>query len=160
VLLGSVGQWRGRLRTVFNVLLVACVAMSGGCSLIRGALVNGVVPASSMSLAISNGTSIPVVVVVNGTSVETLAPGSDKIPASRLPALPWAVQIQTVAGRRLVGLMVREGDVQEAHASDGTGSSRGDAARVDLSCGRIDVWSGPPLSGPAPGPGIPGDCDP
>ncbi len=33
-------------------------------------------------------------------------------------------------------------------------------ARVDLSCGRIDIWSGTPMMGPAPGPGVPGDCDP
>lgn len=114
-----------------------------------------------MSLAISNETSIPVVLVVNGTLIETIDPqSSDAIPASRLPALAWTVQVQTISGRRLVGLTVREGDVQERHASDGTGSSRGDGARVDLSCGRIDVWSGPPLLGPMPGPGVPGDCDP
>jgi hypothetical protein len=35
---------------------------------------------------------------------------------------------------------------------------KGDGNRVDLSCGRIDVWAGPPLLGPAPGPGTPGDC--
>ena len=30
----------------------------------------------------------------------------------------------------------------------------------NLSCGRLDIWSGPPLSGPPPGPGKPGDCAP
>jgi hypothetical protein len=143
------------------VLVMACVASSGACGLIGGALGNGVVPAASMSLGVSNETSIPVAVVVNGTLIETIDPHtSDAIPASRLPGLAWIVQVQTVSGRRLVGLTVHEGDVQEQHASDGSGSARGDGARVDLSCGRIDVWSGPPLLGPMPGPGVPGDCDP
>ena len=39
-------------------------------------------------------------------------------------------------------------------------SAQGDAVRVDLSCGRLDIWSGPPLLGPPPGPGTPGDCTP
>lgn len=34
------------------------------------------------------------------------------------------------------------------------------AVRVDLSCGRLDMWSGPPLLGPFPGPGTPSDCNP
>ena len=51
---------------------------------------------------------------------------------------------------------VHDGDVYSS--SDGR-QSHGVAARADLSCGRIDLWSGPPLAGPAPNPGTPGDCD-
>jgi len=52
-------------------------------------------------------------------------------------------------------MTVRPGDVWET-----AGQMKGDAVRVDLSCGRLDIWSGPPLLGPAPGPGKPGDCAP
>ena len=57
-------------------------------------------------------------------------------------------------------LTVSAGDVWSQQNADGSGESKGDGARVDLSCGRIDVWSGTPMMGPAPGPGAPGDCDP
>ena len=134
------------------------VAALGGCSLLGG---GGVVPAAEMSLGISNGTTIPVGLSVNGTTIETFeAGGGDQaIPATKLPALPWVAEVRTVAGRVLLRLTVHEGDVIETH-SYGGGSSKGDGARVDLSCGRIDLWSGPPLLGPMPGPGIPGDCTP
>jgi hypothetical protein len=55
----------------------------------------------------------------------------------------------------LVSMIVHDGDVVAAADGD-----KGDANRVDLSCGRLDIWSGPPLLGPAPGPGSPGDCGP
>ena len=45
-----------------------------------------------------------------------------------------------MTGRTLLSLTVRSGDVIE-----GPNGSTGDGARVDLSCGGIDLWSGPPL---------------
>ncbi len=115
-----------------------------------------------MTLAIQNGTTIPVILVVNGTTIARFEPqsGEPGIPFTRLPPLPWATEVRMVSGRVLLQMTVHAGDVVEIHRSDGTGSSKGDGARVDLSCGRIDLWSGPPLAGPAPGPGTPGDCDP
>lgn len=126
------------------VLLAALVA---ACALLAG---------SPTELSYSNQTSIPVDLVVNGTKIATIAAGRDgKVPLSVLPPLPWNATAQTARGRTLASLIVRPGDV----VKDGNGQ-RGVGIRADLSCGRLEIWSGPPLSGPAPGPGTPGDCDP
>lgn len=114
------------------------------------------VPDAAMSLGISNGTTLAVTIVVNGTEIETVAAGqADDIRAARLPALPWHVEARSPSGRILLPLNVRSGDAHQT-----ANSSSGVAARLDLSCGRLDLWSGPPIMGPAPGPGTLGDCDP
>ncbi len=81
--------------------------------------------------------------------------GDEATPASRLPPLPWQVRVETSGGRMLLGLIVHSGDVH--HSAN---SESGDGARVNLSCGRLDLCSGPPMGGPAPGSGVPGDCAP
>ena len=68
---------------------------------------------------------------------------------------PWFVEARTASGRALLTLVVHAGDVRYQESS-----TRGDANRIDLSCGRLDIWAGPPLIGPMPGPGSPGDCVP
>ncbi len=134
-----------RPRRVVVQGLIVTVLLVGGCN-------TGAVPADQMALNVSNESTMAVNLVVNGAVIETLNPGvADSLPASRLPGLPWAAEVQTAAGRPLINLIVHDGDV---------GKSNGVAHRVDLSCGRIDIWSGPPLGGPAPGPGAPSDCDP
>jgi hypothetical protein len=134
------------MRILAAALLIALFA---GCS-------PPVVPAGSMSVSISNGTTLTITLVVDDVPVATVAPGSgDSIPAVRLPSPPWNVEARSRSGRVLVSMVVRPGEVVVA----GNGS-RGVGNRVDLSCGRLDIWSGPPLSGPAPGPGSPGDCQP
>jgi hypothetical protein len=122
----------------------------------------GTVPAGAMSLSIQNGTTLKVTLLVNSVLVATLAPRAcigchldDGVPASRLSPLPWQVEARSPSGRILVSMTVRQGDVIKT--ADGW---QGDANRVDLSCGRLDIWSGPPLAGPAPGPGSPDDCAP
>ncbi len=122
-----------------------------------------VVPDQEMRLEISNGTTLPVTLVVNGVVVDTFPAGdgpAEGIPASELPPLPWDVEARSPTGRALVTLTVRSGDVWSADTSNGGREVHGAAVRVDLSCGRLDIWSGPPLMGPLPGPGIPGDCAP
>jgi hypothetical protein len=87
------------------------------------------------------------------TKIETssVVPFSTEIPAP----LPWSVEARSPSGRLLISMTVRPGDV------DGEGTEqRGTGGRVDLSCGRLDIWSGPPMLGPAPGDGMPGDCLP
>jgi hypothetical protein len=114
-------------------------------------------PASEMTLSVSNGSTLPVTLVVNGVAVGVLQPGGgDDVPSARLPPLPWDAHVRSPSGRDLLQLTVLPGDVQ---GKPGAFTS-GRAARVDLSCGRIDLWSGPPLLGPMPGPGTPGDCAP
>jgi hypothetical protein len=122
----------------------------------------GVLPPDSMSLAVNNGTTLTVSLVVNGTLVASLEPATclgcgvdDGVPASLLPPLPWQAEVRSPIGRVLATLSVHEGDV--VYTSNG---GQGDLALVDLSCGRIELWSGPTHSTPPPGPGTSGDCRP
>jgi hypothetical protein len=112
-------------------------------------------------LSVSNQTSLTVVVSVNGTPVDAVPPHEERsFRANGLPPLPWAVRAATLGGRPLIDLTVSRGDVFSTTNPDGTTNQRGDGARLDLSCGRLDLWVGPPMSGPRPGPGAPGDCEP
>jgi hypothetical protein len=114
-----------------------------------------------MPLSISNGTTIPVTLVVNGSVVQTVAPGAHEDPvAAALPALPWTIETRSPSGRVLSRLQVDAGDIViTTPDANGHSSAKGAAVRVDLSCGRLDVWSGPPLLGPTFIPGPAGDCD-
>jgi hypothetical protein len=155
-------------------LLVLTLAVGGamaGCSYLPGLPTPGptpmplgvrvVTPPEQMRLEVSNGTTIPVVLTVNGTPGRPVPAGERAdLGLTDLGPLPWAAQVRTGSGRVLVQLTVRPGDVWAQENADGSGESKGDGARVDLSCGRIDIWSGTPMMGPAPGPGVPGDCDP
>ena len=112
-------------------------------------------------LNIDNGTELQVTIVVNGLHVETVPPSTVAVlkPES-LPELPWNVQALTPTGRELLALVVESGQVLSTNGPNGESQLTGSAARVDLSCGRLDIWAGPPLAGPMPGPGLPGDCEP
>ena len=120
-----------------------------------------VTPPDEMRLGVSNQTAIPVTVEVNGVLVREMDPGgAEDLAADQLPGLPWVARVRTRSGRVLVELIVRAGDVWLRRNADGSTEAKGDGARVDLSCGRIDIWSGFQMGGPAPGSGVPGDCDP
>ena len=122
---------------------------------------DGVVPPERMELTVVNQSSLDVVLVVNGATVQPLGPGTrTTVTASQLPALPWAAEVRLPTGRSLVATTVSAGDIWSRPTTYGGAESHGVGARVDLSCGRIDLYSGPPILGPAPGPGSPGDCDP
>jgi hypothetical protein len=140
-----------------------------GCASLGGAATPGTpesppgAPASSsgepMKLSIQNGTTIEVTLVVNGVVIEKLPPGDyeDSIKAD-LPPLPWTVETRSPSGRVLSTMTVKEGDYVTGNGPTG-GMARGDAVRVDLSCGRLDVWYGTPLLGGTFIPGPSGDCD-
>ena len=132
----------------------------GGPTPPPGAVV--VVPPDAMTLNVSNGSTLQVSLVVNGQSIETIDAGDGRfdIPAGRLPPQPWDAQVRSPSGRVLLEVTVDAGDVWRQVEQNGHSSSSGTGARVDLSCGRIDLWSGPGILGPAPGPGVPGDCAP
>lgn len=131
---------------VFGGTVVICLA---ACGFFGG----GSAPSP---LSYSNGTTLSIDLVVNGSTLLTAAPGAGgEVAVSALPPLPWSVSAQTSSGRVLKSMTVRAGDVTTVG-----NVQKGDAFRVDLSCGRLDVWTGPPLLGPAPGPGTPGDCNP
>ena len=161
------------MRTAVRLLVLALAVGSAlvGCSYLPGLPtpaptpmplgVRVVTPPAQMRLEMNNSTTIPVVLSVNGGAGREVAPGTvANLGQADSGPLPWAAQVRTGSGRVLVDLTVRAGDVWAQENADGSGESKGDGARVDLSCGRIDIWSGSQMNGPAPGPGVPGDCDP
>jgi hypothetical protein len=112
-------------------------------------------------LEVSNQTTIEVGLFVNGTHVADLRPlATAQVPSSELPAPPWHVEARTAGGRVLLTLDVGPDPVRRSTAPNGGVSIAGAGIRAELSCGQIDLWVGPPLLGPAPGPGTPGDCNP
>jgi hypothetical protein len=135
-------------RLCLVVLLVATV----GCA-----------PESRPPLGIANGTTMTIGLFVNGEHVGTYAPGSGvTIPGAGLPSMPWFVEARTSTGRVVTSMRVEPDQVTSTTFADGRSETTGAAARVDLSCGRLDVWAGPPVGGPMPPShaGAPGDCEP
>jgi hypothetical protein len=118
-------------------------------------------PAFDAEINVENGTDLDVTIVVNGTAAAA-APDhvSTTIPASGLPPKPWSVEARSPSGRVLLTFTVQPGDVTSTTSPDGATSMTGAGSRADLSCGRLDVAVGPPMLGPPPGPGVPGDCAP
>jgi hypothetical protein len=138
--------------------VIACLVSA--CSFITRILPTA---APVVGVEVSNGTTLDVTLVVNGAAVRVIAPGtgtSEPIKPNELGPMPWFVEARTSSGRVLLKLTVNPGDVVYEDLGGGRSSSRSDGARVDLSCGRLDVWAGAPMIGPAPGPGVPGDCAP
>jgi len=144
------------------VVVVLVAGMLSGCVGAGGANPSSPLPSPSstpMTLSIENDTTIAVTLVVNGKVIETVPAGGYEDPVkAELPALPWNVETRSPSGRVLSSMTVHAGDVWSTTYPNGNGETKGDAVRVDLSCGRLDVWSGPPLLGPAPDPGPSGDC--
>lgn len=124
----------------------------------------GILQGERPQFGISNGTDLPLVVTVTGSNfaseTQIDAHASAEIDASRLPALPWTVEARTRTGRLLVTMVVLPGQVTRTTHPDGSVEVSGTLGRVDLSCGRLDIWAGAPALGPPPGPGVPGDCAP
>jgi hypothetical protein len=116
-------------------------------------------------LGISNGTTLPVTLFVNGQAVGTATPGvaMPAIAFARLPPLPWTVEAPAPSGRVLTSMQVAVGSVTSTTDPQGNVETNGTMGRVDLSCGRLTIWagynqpSGPP---PAPSAGSSGDCAP
>jgi hypothetical protein len=153
------------------ILAVAFVAAVEGCAMLPAATLTPVeqlpvgqeqvVPDALMRLQMANGTTIAVVLSVNGGVGRLFPPGGQAdLGIAEIGPPPWEATVRIQGGRILLQLVVHPGDVTRVNDGNGASSGRGAGRRVDLSCGRIDLWSGVPPLGPAPGPGEPGDCDP
>jgi hypothetical protein len=147
------------IRAFVAATVIAAAAI--GC---RGWFATQIVPVEMLQdefaglspLAVSNDTTLEIVVFVNDVEVSRVPPDRYVDPvASMLPRPPWRVEARTMSGRVLISFEVLPGGA----GRDGNGI-HGAGSRVDLSCGRLDVWAGPPMVGPMPGPGQPADCDP
>jgi hypothetical protein len=118
-------------------------------------------PLSERPLEVANGTTLPITLVVNGEPAMVVPPKSSaSIPGADLPPMPWHVSVRTPTGRELGTIGIGADDVARTTGPDAERSQQGAGLRLDLSCGRLDIWVGPPMIGPVPGPGAPGDCEP
>ena len=113
-------------------------------------------PSPPPTLHVSNDTTLLLTVSINDQVVGSAPPGqiSNFDPTSF--AGPWHVAIDTASGRRLLDMTYSAGEISSTNGSEG-----GVGQRLDLSCGRLDVYAGPPMSGPAPPQSFPpNDCQP
>ncbi len=145
----------GRMTIIILILslsVVACSAVGNGMS------AGPFYP----YLGATNATAKELTLVVNSTIQTTIAPQSGvEIPVTELPAPPWSAVLLSPSGQQLLSLDVPAADVWRARPTGEGQEIRSDAAFIELSCGRLDLFYGPPAMGPAPtGPvGQPGDCD-
>ena len=138
---------RRRAAVAVAACLVAASAVAG-CGLLPSS-------PSVRDHHVENGTTRAIGVLVDGVAVATVAAGqSATVAEGSLPGGVWSVEARLPGGRTVLRSRV---DKSRASQTDTSGSGSG--ARVDLSCGRLDIWVGVPMMGPAPGPGAPGDCD-
>ena len=148
---------RARIRR-FGTLLVAALALAvAACGAPESTeLPIGPVRDADMSLTANNQSDRSLELYVNGSKIADVAPrSSPTFPAANLPPLPWAAELRLPTGRTLLSLPVTSGSViRSANGSQSPGN------RVDLSCGRIELYAVVPLGGPPAGPGRPGDCGP
>ena len=120
-----------------------------------------VVMPETPDLHVDNGTTLDVEVFVGERLIDTVGPSTVVTwSPPTVPPLPWRVSVRTGSGRELVAFVVGPGDGGSTTGPDGLVDTHGAGARVDLSCGRLDAYAGPPLIGPAPRPAVPGDCEP
>ena len=114
------------------------------------------------TLHVDNGTTLALTLVVNGQVIGVVAPRNAGVfPQAALPALPWAVEARSSSGRVVLALAVGVGSVSDTVEPNGGRQHVAPGARVDLSCGRLDMYAGDTaMLGPAPGRGVPGDCLP
>jgi hypothetical protein len=105
----------------------------------------------SIPLEIRNGSTITVTVRINGQTVAAVQPSDySAVPAADLPAPPWSVDVLGRNSRSLGSFTVP--------SFDSVSIESGYGVRLDLNCGRVDVWIGPPLLGPTFVPGESGNC--
>jgi hypothetical protein len=114
-----------------------------------------------LDLHVSNGTTLPVSITVNGQDIGAVRAGDVlTVPSGVLPPMPWTVDARSPSGRLLTTMTANREDIHQEDFGNGTTQESGAGARIDLSCGRLDLWVGVRPLGPVPGPGVPGDCAP
>jgi hypothetical protein len=130
-----------------------------GCGLLPMPSVQSARP-SLLDIHVDNGTTRDISIMVNGVGTAVVgAKQSETISAATLPPGNWSIDARLPGGRNVLSFVVITADITATEDPTGAGSIVGAGQRVDLSCGRLDVWVAVAPLGPPPGPGTPGDCD-
>ncbi len=139
-------------------ILAGLVLAATGC---RPILPTAPLTGPDYTLNVNNDTTLVLTIVVNGQPISAVgAKTAAAFQTAGLPALPWLVEARS-RGRLVLRLGVAVGSVTDTVGPNGEHEHGAPGARVDLSCGRLDMYPGDtPMLGPAPGPGVPGDCVP
>jgi hypothetical protein len=99
-------------------------------------------------LEVRNYSTVVVDVTVNGQTEAAVQPESyAAIQTADLPSPPWTVSA-----------VASDGHVYGSFAVPSLQDLTGHGTRIDLSCGRVDMWIGQPLLGPTFIAGASGDC--
>ena len=143
------------MERVLGALLLVIVAAGCGSNGPSN-LPLGPVSDADMSLTANNESDRALELYVNDIKIaDVAAKSSPTIKSPDLPPLPWNAELRLTTGRTLVSVTITSGSVVRTESS-----AQGVGNRVDLSCGRVELYAVIPLGGPAPGPGKPGDCGP
>jgi hypothetical protein len=158
-----------RAVAVAALALALAAGLISGCSLLPVGTpipedqlppgVKVVTPQGQVRLRGENFTTKAFVLVVNGQARNVAAGDTAELGVGDLGPMPWDVAFETIAGRRLIGVTVHDGDVWRLRGQDGSVEYSAPGARADLSCGQLRINLNGLLLGPAPGTGAPGDCD-
>ena len=110
---------------------------------------------------VSNGTTLKLAVAINGESRGTSEPGTTDLFDPSGLAEPWNVTLTTSSGRQILEMTYRLSDIGTSAGGTNPEPGMGVGQRLDLSCGRLDVYVGGPILGGTALPIFsPGDCDP
>jgi hypothetical protein len=133
-MLGGRGA-RGGVTLLLLMAVAGCGAPAPSAPLAPSVSASAQPAPTSPPLGVDNWTTEPLTLVVNGVPLEVIR-GTEWPVKAPLPPLPWDVEARSPSGRALATLHV---------ASDHPDIS----TRVDLACGRIDIFTITPLLGPA-----------
>ncbi len=112
-------------------------------------------------LYIVNTTTLTLTVAINGQLVGAAEPGQAASFDTGSYPEPWVITLATESGRVIAGLTYRLSDIGTSFGGTNPDPGMGTGKRLDLSCGRLDVYVGGPILGGTFVPSSsPGDCDP
>lgn len=117
--------------------------------------------ASAPPVHAANGTTLSLTVAINGHLVGIVGPGQGASFDTGGYPEPWDVALATESGRVLVDMTYQLSDIGTSFGGTNPDPGMGVGHRLDLSCGRLDVYVGGPILGGTFIPSSsPGDCDP
>jgi hypothetical protein len=110
---------------------------------------------------VANTMTLTLSMTVNGRDAGSAAAmASTVVDAREFGQAPWTIVARTSSGRELLTLELAANSAYYT-TGDYPHSAFGPFSRLDLSCGRLDLWVGSPAAGPMPTGSFPAhDCSP